>query len=58
LIFAEQVGKGLVGKVLHVSAGVLGEQIERQPDFGRELDQLAFEVARLPAGEHLRASPI
>ena len=52
LIFAEQVGEGFLGQVLHVPAGILGEQFERQPDFGREFDQLAFDGIRVGAGEH------
>src|SRR3990170_3226942 len=52
LIFAEQIGKGFVGKLLHASAAVFRQQVERKPDFRRKLDQLALDVTRMGASKH------
>src|SRR5262245_26899948 len=44
VIFGKEIGEGLVGEALDRPPGILGEEVERKPDFRRELDQLALEV--------------
>ena len=53
MIFGKEVRESFVGEILHGSARVFGEQVERKPKFGRKFDQLAFDVARMLAKEHL-----
>jgi hypothetical protein len=52
MIFGKEIGEGLVGEVLHASAAILGKHVERKPDLGRKLNQLASDIALVRAKEH------
>jgi hypothetical protein len=52
MIFGKEIGEGLVGEVLYASAAILGEHVERKPDFWCKLDQLAPDIAWMRAKKH------
>lgn len=57
MVLAEEISEGFVRQILHAPARILGKQVKREPNLGRELDQLTLDVARMLAWEHARRDP-